>query len=223
MERGNDWSVRVAHDVGKRVAYYRRRADLTAVMLSARCAGHGLPLDRGTIAKLETGHRNSVTVDEVFVLAAALEVPPVQLLAGTGMEESTEVLPGRHVPAFRAAEWVSGEGPLPEPADDPGAVTITELRYPPAAHPLMFHRRADQVFEDEMRFTSRARVMEESASVAGTPEMRAALTGRAGDYRRAADQARTERENLRKEAEAEGILPPPDRMSLRPPGDTLII
>lgn len=79
---------------------------MTAVALSARCAELGLPLDRNVIAKLENGHRNSVTVDEVLVLAAALRVPPSHLLFGVGGAEA-EVLPGKRVPAWRAAEWLS--------------------------------------------------------------------------------------------------------------------
>lgn len=218
-----EWPARLTRSIAGQVRRYRKARKWSAQNLADECAALGLDVRRDLITDLENGRRSHVSVAELFVLAAALGVPPVQLLAGTGAEESAEVLPGRHVPAFRAAEWVSGEGPLPDPEDDAGVVTITELRYPPVARPLMFHRRADRAFEDEMRWTSRAGAMEEAASVADTGAVRAALTGRAGDYRRAADQARTSRENLRKEAEAEGSLPPPDRMSLRPPGEALIV
>jgi len=211
MERGNDWSVRVARGVGKRVAYYRNRADLTAVMLSARCAELGLPLDRGTIAKLETGHRNSVTVDEVYVLAAALDVPPVQLLFGVGTEEGAEILPGQHVPAFRAAQWVSGEGPLPGPFDA-GVVTVTDVHDDTPARPLVLYRLADEAFTDEMRAESRARAADRSGHA-----------DRADGWREAAERSRMARENLRRQAAAEKILPPPAEMSLRPPGDVLIV
>jgi transcriptional regulator with XRE-family HTH domain len=115
MERGNEWSVRVTRGIGQRVAFYRNRADLTASMLSARCAELGLPMDRNVLAKLENGHRNSVTVDEVCVLAAALGVPPVMLLFGVGTEETAEILPGEHVPSFAAAEWFAGTAPRPSP------------------------------------------------------------------------------------------------------------
>src|ERR1022692_5103062 len=119
MERGNEWSVRVAHGIGRRVAYHRARADLTASMLSARCAERGLPLDRNVITKIENGHRNSVPVDEVCVLAAALNVAPIRLLFGVGIEDDTEaeILPGQVRAPFAAAQWFTGERPLPGPDD----------------------------------------------------------------------------------------------------------
>jgi transcriptional regulator with XRE-family HTH domain len=223
MERGNDWSVRIARDIGRRVAYYRNRADLTAVMLSARCAELGLPLDRGTIAKLETGHRNSVTVDEVYVLAAALGVPPVLLLFGVGTEEPAEILPGKQVPAFRGAQWFTGEGPMPEPGDDPGMVAISGPHNSGPALPLVLYRRADKAFTEEMQATSRARVMDESAAAAADEGQRAALGARADYWRRAAEESWDKRQAARRQAEAEGIVPPPAQMSLRPGDDALIV
>jgi transcriptional regulator with XRE-family HTH domain len=210
MERGNDWSVRVTRGIGERVKHYRGRADLTASMLSERCGQLGLPIDRNVIAKLENGHRNSVTVDEVCVLAAALGVPPVLLLfdvAGGGL---AEVLPGRHVPAFRAAEWFAGSGPLPEP-DDAGVVTFTDLRNAGAALPLVINRLNDQAYIDERLALRLARLWAEQ----GDP--------RAAEMKRhEAANALTGRLNLRQEAEAHGIHPPERDMSLRPPGDALI-
>jgi transcriptional regulator with XRE-family HTH domain len=223
MERGNEWSVRVAAGIGKRVARYRARADLTASMLSERCRDLGLPLDRNVIAKLENGHRQSVTVDEVYVLAAALDVPPVQLLAGVGDEETAEILPGRHVPAFRGVQWFTGEGPMPEPGDDPGMVTIARAHSSGAALPLALYRRADRAFVAEMQATSRARVMEESAAAEDDEGLRAGLASRADYWRRAAEESWTERENVQQQAEAGGIAPPAARMSLRPPGDALTV
>lgn len=212
MERGNEWSKRVARGVGERVAHYRKRADLTAAMLSGRCADLGLPVDRNVIAKLENGHRNSVTVDEVYVLAAALSVPPVQLLFAVGTaEEGAEILPGRHVAAFRAAQWVSGEGPLPGPSDE-GVVTIADVHDDSPARPLVIYRLADEAFTDEMRAESRARVAENSGHPA-----------RADGWREAAERSRQAREGLRRLAASEKIAPPPAEMSIRPPGDALIV
>jgi 8-oxo-dGTP diphosphatase len=99
----------MAAGVGKRVAYYRRRADLTASALSARCTERGLKLDRNVIAKLEAGIRQSVTVDEVCVLAASLDVPPIMLLFPLGQAEETEVLPGKTVAPYDAMQWFAGE------------------------------------------------------------------------------------------------------------------
>lgn len=168
MERGNEWSVRVAKGIGQRVAHYRNKADLTGVMLSARCAELGLPLDRNVIAKLENGHRNSVTVDEVCVLAAALGVPPLLLLFAVGTEETAEVLPGKHVPAFRAALWFSGEGPLPEPGPvglDQGWVIM----------PLTWYRDHDHRVIEEVNALTMAGVAAGAAQAASGADREALL------------------------------------------------
>jgi hypothetical protein len=116
MQRGNDWSARVTREVGRQIAYHRKRAHVTASALGARCAELGRPLDRAVIAKLETGHRNSVTVDEVYILARALDVCPLSLLFAAPPDDDAlvEVLPGRRVPAREASWWYSGLRRLPE-------------------------------------------------------------------------------------------------------------
>ena len=79
-------------------------------MLSARCGELGLPIDRNVIAKLENGHRNSVTVDEVCVLAAALGVPRSCCCSASGTEETAEVLPGDHASVVRRRRVVQRRG-----------------------------------------------------------------------------------------------------------------
>jgi transcriptional regulator with XRE-family HTH domain len=214
MERGNEWSVRVAKGIGQRVAYYRKRADLTAVMLSARCEDLGLPLDRNVIAKLENGHRNSVTVDEVYVLAAALDVPPLLLLFGVGAEETAEVLPGTDVPAFRAAQWASGAGPLPGP-EDAAVVTVLTVENAGTARPLVLYREHDRFFEAEARALGDAAGLDDLAAAAGPDAHR--FTAGAAALRQMAAGYRAEQERLREQAKALGIMPPvPAMMLLRP-------
>jgi transcriptional regulator with XRE-family HTH domain len=201
MERGNEWSVRVTRGIGKRVAYYRERADLPASMLSARCASLGLPLDRNVIAKLENGHRNSVTVDEVIVLATALEVPPVMLLFGVGIEETAEVLPGNHAPAFDAAEWFSGEGPAPglEAARAPGRKWVSE--------PLTLYRDYARHLAGEASAWETAAEIARDAETAG-PERRALLSAALDGARELARQHHDRASEARERLERGGWLPP---------------
>jgi len=63
-----------------------------------------------------------------------------------------------------------------------------------------------------MRAESRARVAENSEHA-----------DRADGWREAAERSRLARENLRRQVAAENILPPPADMSLRAPGDALIV
>lgn len=95
---------------------------MSAQQLADECARRGLDLSRGTIAKLESGSRTSVALDELLVLAAALEVPPVRLIAPVGASELAEVLPGHSLPSWDAAKWITGDVALTrsgavEPAD----------------------------------------------------------------------------------------------------------
>ena len=120
MEHGPDWPARVAASVGRRVAYFRERTTdehgrkLTAQALADRCAQLGLPLARPTIAKLEKGFRETITVGEVQVLARALGVSPLMLLFPLGQAETAEVLPGKNVTPFDAMQWFADEAELTE-------------------------------------------------------------------------------------------------------------
>ena len=68
-------------DVVRRVKAERKRQGVTAAQLAERCAELGVPgLNTNVIANLETGRRGYVTVDELFVLADALDVSPGRLL-----------------------------------------------------------------------------------------------------------------------------------------------
>lgn len=206
MERGNEWSVRVAAGIGRRVAHYRAQADLTAAMLSERCAGLGLPLDRNVIAKLETGHRRSVTVDEVYVLAAALEIPPALLLFGVGREESAEILPDYHAPAFRALQWFTGESTFPRP-DRADVVTTWQPSSGPAA-PLAAYRGNDDAGRKELGVLADAATWRDRAASAATEREQNACEAAAEVQLQAAAEARGAGERIREWAAGEGYLPP---------------
>lgn len=90
--------------------------------LAARCRDHGAPesMTAAAIANIETGRRDStgrrrraLTVDELPVFAAALEVPALTLLYPVGVIQALELLPRHHVETWRAVKWFTGEAPLP--------------------------------------------------------------------------------------------------------------
>jgi transcriptional regulator with XRE-family HTH domain len=128
VETRNEWSGRVAATVGKQVAHYRTRRrveqgdegpvltePMTLQQLSDRCSGFHYPIARSVLSKLEKGHRQTITVDEVLVLAQALGVPPVVLLFPLGYAEKVEVLPGRDADPWGAIAWFTGSSD--DPAD----------------------------------------------------------------------------------------------------------
>lgn len=87
---------------------------MSAQMLADRTRDLGHHIRRAVIANLESGRRGSVTVADIYVLAQALNVPPLALLAPLDREEDVEVLPGVPVEAWDALGWLVGDKYLGE-------------------------------------------------------------------------------------------------------------
>jgi transcriptional regulator with XRE-family HTH domain len=104
------WPARLTALVAARVRHYRKYRGMSAQRLSDRCEELGLVLPRSTLADLENGRRASITLAELLVLAAALEVPPLELALPLGEQESTEILPDGEMPTWDAARWFCGDG-----------------------------------------------------------------------------------------------------------------
>lgn len=105
---------------GKRVREVRRRHGWTAAQLAERCAEIGAPeITSSVVTDLETGRRDkatgrrrrSITVDELLVLACALDVAPVHLLVP--LEEGKYwITPRRIDKAGIVRQWIRGREPL---------------------------------------------------------------------------------------------------------------
>jgi transcriptional regulator with XRE-family HTH domain len=100
--------------IAERVAALR--GELSGAKLAARMNDYGVPWNRNTVAKFETGRRESLTVQELLALAGALDVPPVLLLADPRTGDAVPVGAGRDMPADDALAWLIG-------ADDGAAET----------------------------------------------------------------------------------------------------
>jgi transcriptional regulator with XRE-family HTH domain len=78
-----------SRQLAKRIRLLRLRRGWSAQQLADKCARAGMPaLTRGTIAKIESFSRQSVTADELAVLADVLHVSPTQLLAAERGDEA---------------------------------------------------------------------------------------------------------------------------------------
>lgn len=88
-----------------------RRGGMSAQALADRCAELGMPgLKRQAITNLENGRRGMVTVEELLVLAAALDVPPLDLLMSADGADLA-VTPDLVVGPERLVLWFAGELP----------------------------------------------------------------------------------------------------------------
>jgi transcriptional regulator with XRE-family HTH domain len=103
-----EWSLRLARDVAAQVRYWRERRGITAAQLADRTAQLGYQIPRSIIANLENRRRNTIAIAEVLVLAAALDVPPVLLIAPVGRRREVEILPGLRLSAWRSRGWIHG-------------------------------------------------------------------------------------------------------------------
>lgn len=103
-----------------RIGQLRDEQKLSYPKLAQRCAELGAPqLTAAALSNIETGRRDGdgkrrreITIDELVVIARALDVAPALLMAPIGYEDTVEVLPGRTVAVLEAYEWLVGESNL---------------------------------------------------------------------------------------------------------------
>jgi len=99
--------------LAREVRAWRSRRELTAQQLADQVQELGGSLSRQAISKLENGDRG-VSIEELFLLARALRVPPVLLVLPLGAQPKVELLPGRQADTWDAVKWFTGDGPFPE-------------------------------------------------------------------------------------------------------------
>jgi hypothetical protein len=59
---------------------------MTAAQLAEAMTAAGIPWERSTVAKLETGRRQTVTIDEAVALVLVLDVSMAELLGANGSD-----------------------------------------------------------------------------------------------------------------------------------------
>jgi transcriptional regulator with XRE-family HTH domain len=97
--------------VGSRLTQLRKARDgMTQEELAAKMRRVGIDWERITVAKLESGHRALLKLDEFLALCVVLEICPVDLLVPATMTgERYNVTPKIHATADNAREWIRGE------------------------------------------------------------------------------------------------------------------
>jgi len=106
-----NWEQELTNRVGRQLV--KSRGKRSAQWLADRTAELGHPVGRATISQFENGNRKSISVAELLIFAAALEISPVALLYEDQFADGpVEVLPGMTTTAAQAALWATGEIPL---------------------------------------------------------------------------------------------------------------
>ncbi|MFE3197761.1 helix-turn-helix domain-containing protein [Embleya sp. NPDC059237] len=109
--------------VAGEVRRHRKARRMSAQQLADACTALGVEMQRGVLANLEIGRRESLDVTELVALAQALGVPAISLLFPVGEVATVSPTPGVVVDTWDGLAAFTGETPLSElpPADSPRA------------------------------------------------------------------------------------------------------
>lgn len=114
--KSEDWQRRLTAVVAANVRRLRtdHKPPLSAQALSSRTAELGYPIHRTVIADLESGRRAGVTLADLFVLARALDAPPMALIAALDGSAEIPALPNEEDAwPTQVIEWIVGQRPSP--------------------------------------------------------------------------------------------------------------
>ncbi|UQU66855.1 hypothetical protein COUCH_11540 [Couchioplanes caeruleus] len=110
---GSDrWSAHVTAGVGSQIRIWRRRRKLTTQKLSDLTAALGQRVPPTVLTNLEHRRRDYISIAEIMLVSAALNIPPVLLIAPIGQVEEIDILPSISISPWRARGWLMGALPL---------------------------------------------------------------------------------------------------------------
>ncbi len=98
--------------VAERIRQLRKEKRWTQTDLAEAVTGFGHPMHQTAIAKIEAKQRK-VSVEDLLVLALALDVPPPLLFLPFDRDEDLALTPTTATYPWRVWEWLHGEEPLP--------------------------------------------------------------------------------------------------------------
>lgn len=129
MAKASDWQASVTAGVAEAVRRFRDERGMSAQDVADATVKLGYPIQRSVIANLENGRRSGVDLAELYILAKALDVPPVALLVPAGEAGEMEILPGQTYSTDDALQWITGETMLDdEPEEDTVEERFDEIR-----------------------------------------------------------------------------------------------
>lgn len=127
-----DWQQALTAQVAANIEHHRMCTGLTRTALAARCTALGLPTKRPALTALLSGQRRTITLQELVVLAEALNTSVAELI----------------VPLHTGAETITGPGDLQHPltaAQRLFAIPIDDAATSPY-RPYLRYTRAARVF-----------------------------------------------------------------------------
>jgi transcriptional regulator with XRE-family HTH domain len=107
MTQGERW-VEALHGRIADAIRDAREGKMTAQQLADETERLGYPMSRSQIANYESGRKRSLEIGELFVLAAALKVAPLELLFPGTPDQPVEILPDETTSTLDASTWFIG-------------------------------------------------------------------------------------------------------------------
>jgi transcriptional regulator with XRE-family HTH domain len=107
----NTASLTPTQMVARQMRDLRKRRGMSAARLAERMTQVGVPWDRGIVAKLETGRRRTLGVDELLALAYVLDVAPMHLMVPLDNQTPCQITPMLSEPAWAVRRWIGGFRP----------------------------------------------------------------------------------------------------------------
>jgi transcriptional regulator with XRE-family HTH domain len=97
--------------IGERVAALRRHRGWTQQDLAEALQAVGIDVERIVIAKLESGRRSFVKVDELLALCVVLEISPTDMLVPRDLQDERyyRVVPNGTAQVANTRRWIAGE------------------------------------------------------------------------------------------------------------------
>jgi transcriptional regulator with XRE-family HTH domain len=124
-----DWGAELTRRIAEEIK--RLRGSNSGQWLSDRTAQLGHRVSRSTISEIETGKRQTIAIDLLIVLAAALEIAPIALIypGPYTVDNRVEMLPGVDTRMIEAAQWFAGRRSSALPKMEPfrSALKVLDL------------------------------------------------------------------------------------------------
>lgn len=157
--------MRASDVIGPRIRDLRQRRGLTRDELAKKCVDLGADISAAVLVNIETGRpdkttgkrRRDITVDELLILALALDVPPARLLIPfdqAGDDRTWLQITETHdISSWGALFWLAGESERYLPSDnDEGSVSPERRRaWREANVPIALYRTWLRQFDEVAR------------------------------------------------------------------------
>src|SRR5947209_3072743 len=102
------WEQQLTRSVAEAIKHWRKERGMTAKDIESATERLGHRIPKTVIVNLENDRRGSISLAELLVIAAALDVPPVLLIAPLGRVERVEPLPGVELSPWETRGWIHG-------------------------------------------------------------------------------------------------------------------